>query len=319
MASEKIEEKASYWLSLENEGNNLKNNENFQAWIKNEENKKSFEEQKELYEEIHSLPKDFLDGIKNEVKQKREEKNRRKKLFLIATPLISAACILALIYTSFFMQTKEFSQNYIASNKIREKIVLPDNSIVSLDANTSMEVNFYEDRREVFISEGKAYFSVVSSKKRPFFVKTKNIDIKVLGTKFEVINSNKFQVNVTEGEVGVSNKNAKLLALVTKEQSLSLDKYYSLKSIENKPLDSIARWTKGEFIFKQESLKDVISEFIKYEHIEVEIKDKSLEDLPVSGSFKVSEFDKFIKALPLVHPIKLENQNGKFIINRRNY
>lgn len=315
---EKLQNEISYWLDLEKDGIILKDNELFKTWINKENNKIEFQKEKNLLAHVESLPIDFLDEIKKEVNNNIVKRKKRRKTIYTFVSLASAACILALFYSSFLIDNKELSKNYMASNKIREQILLPDNSIVSLDSDTSMEISFYKDRREAFLSKGKAFFSVSSNKEKPFFVNTKNISIKVLGTEFEVINNDKFQVNVKEGKVRVSNKNDKLIALLTKEQSLTLDSNYNLKSIEKKASSSMARWTKAEFIFKQKNLKDVIAEFKKYKQIKVEIYDKSLESLPISGSFKVSEFDKFMSALPLVHDVNIINKDGKFIIKKRN-
>lgn len=319
MANKIIEEKASYWLSLENEGQNLNDNQNFQSWIEqNEKHKKVFKEQKELLKELYSLPDDFLNKLKSEVKQKREIKNRRKKLFMILTPISSVACLLVVLYFSIFTKETSFSKQYIASNKVLKNIIFPDKSSLFLDVNTKADVRYFDDKREVFLSKGRAFFSVKKDITRPFLIKTDKANIKVLGTKFEVVNaSQKFLVNVTEGKVRVSNQDDKLLALVSKGQSLTLDEYLEVKSLKKKENQEIANWTLGKFNFYQKSLDKVLKEFSKYIDIDVKIEDKNLRRLPISGNFDAYHFNDFLKVLPLVHPIKVIKNQDKIILKQK--
>lgn len=45
--------------------------------------------------------------------------------------------------------------------------------------------DFDKDKREILV-EGEVYLEVAKDPKRPFFVKTKDFDVKVLGTTFNV-------------------------------------------------------------------------------------------------------------------------------------
>jgi transmembrane sensor len=284
--------------------------------MKNNENNKKEHEEEAFFSEINSLPSDFLDEIKREVKNNRQMINKRKKSIFFFASMASAACILCVAYLSFFLDNVTFTHDYVAANKVREKIILPDKSVISLDVNTEMKIKFYEDRREIYLSKGKAFFDVYPNKKRPFFVKTDKTTIKVLGTKFEVVNHEKFELNVKEGKVSVSNKHNNLIALVTKNQNLKLNKYYLIDSLKQKDSTQMALWSEGKFNFKQESLKDILSMFSKHIDTNTEINDKSLENLKISGNFNSKEFDKFIYNLPLIHNVKIEKIGNKFIIRK---
>lgn len=314
---QQLQDEVTHWLSLEREGEDLKANSFFISWLKEDENNKiAFEEEKEFLVELISLPESFSKDFKEDIKVSKEIEHKRKNFLLSVASLGSAACILFVVYFSFFTTNVRFSKNYIASNKILKDITLPDNSIVTLDANTSLKVEFYDNKREVFLSKGKAFFSISSNKEKPFYVRTDNIDVKVLGTQFEVVNNKDFKVNVKEGKVRVSNKNDKLLALLTKEQSLSLDNNFHINSIKNSSSNDMALWSKGEFNFKEVSLKDVIKEFLKYEDIKITIDDDSLGNLLITGKFSSKEFDKLLSSLPLIHPVEVINKQDSIVIIR---
>lgn len=314
---EKIQDEVIYWISLEKKGINLQKNSSFISWVnKSEKNKIAFDEQKCFINEVNNLPDKFLDQLTKEVKEERKRIKRRKK-FIISFISLSAACFILVLYPSFFINNNSYSKNYVSSNKVRDKISLPDKSVVALDVDTTMKIKYYEDKREVFLSKGKAVFDVTSNKNRPFLVKTNDIIIKVLGTKFEVINTKNFELNVKEGEVAVFNKNNKLIALVSKNQSLILDKYFKINSLKEKDLEEMALWSEGKFSFEQEPLKDVISEFLKYENFDIQIENKDLEKLPISGNFTSKEFDKIINVLPLIHPVNIIKTKEKIFIKEK--
>lgn len=315
---ENMQDEVSYWISLEKKGVSLQKNKSFISWInKDEKNKIAFNEEQELFSLVTSLPETFLMELKEDVKENKKKENKRKKFIISFGTIASTACILLIAYFSFFSKDITFTKKYISAIKVREKILLPDNSIVSLDSNTAMTVDFYRDRREVYLSKGKAFFNISPNKKRPFFVKTDNTTIKVLGTKFEVINDKFFELNVKEGKVAIWNKYNKLIAFVKKDQRLVLNKYLSLDYLNKIDSSKIALWSEGKFHFNQETLKNVINIFSKYIDIDVEIKSKSLENLPISGNFTTEEFDKIINVLPLIHPVKIEKNKDKIIIMKK--
>lgn len=317
--TQKLQNEVSYWISLEKEGVDLNKNKLFQSWLKKDlKNEIAFEEEKSFFSSINSLPKDFLEDLKQDVKENRQRINKRKKFMISFGSFLSAACILFVLYFSFNFNSMTYSKEYLSSNKIRQNLVLPDNSKISLDTNTSIKIELYKDRREIYLSQGKGFFDVSSNKNRPFIIKTNHVNVKVIGTKFEIINKDKsFEVNVLEGKVRVSNKKDRLIALVSKNQKLILDRYFNLKSLEKTASKDIALWNQGKFYFKQETLKNVIKKFSKYNDLEVLIEDKSIKNLPITGSFDSKEFEKIINVLPLIHPVKIEKKEGKILIKRK--
>lgn len=324
MVIEEIQTAVNNWVRLENEGKCLEHDPLFLSWIhENPKHLQMFNEQKALLAEIDKLPDGFLEELKADVKENREKINQKKRrnkfLFKACSPLI-AASVLFVIYINFFTQRVVFSNQYFASNKIQKDIQLPDDSKVTLDVNTHMDVQYHATSRNIKLSNGKAVFDVFSNKKRPFTITTNRVNITVLGTKFEVVNhQQQTQVNVKEGVVKVSvpKENDRLLALVNKGESLILDKSNNIISLSKINSDDMALWSEGKFVFYQESIEHIFKEFSKYMDIEYIIENKTIAQLPVSGNFNVNHFDDFLMALPLIHPITVEKRENKIIITHR--
>ena len=66
-------------------------------------------------------------------------------------------------------------------------MTLQDGTVVWLNSETKMRypVQFSGQNREVWL-EGEAYFKVAKNEKQPFVVKTENMDVRVLGTEFNL-------------------------------------------------------------------------------------------------------------------------------------
>lgn len=77
-------------------------------------------------------------------------------------------------------------EHYTAANS-RKTIVLPDSSVIMLNANSHLSINkdFDNEHREVTIT-GEAFFDIKHDQEHPFIVHTSEYRIRVLGTSFNV-------------------------------------------------------------------------------------------------------------------------------------
>lgn len=316
--SETIQKSASYWVSLEREGHILQNNQIFLAWLKQDKrHKMAYEEEKKLISTIEALPKEFLDDLRSEVHKSVQKRETNRKLFKAMRPYIAAG-ILLLVYVAFFMERVTFSHEYPAQAKIQKEILLPDDSIVSLDGGTSMHVTFikaFHSKRLIKLSKGKALFSVKHDAVNPFIIEVQNVQVEVVGTKFELFSDDgAIQVSVLEGKVAVSNRldSTSPIIYIEKEQALLMNAKEGISKIESIDRDSIGLWKIGKYRFDQEPLHKVFDEFAKHLEISVHFENPKKAFLPISGNFDINRFENFLNTLPMIHPLKIERK-GKEI------
>lgn len=155
------------------------------------------------------------------------------------------------------------------------KVTLSDgtNVWVNSDSKLSYPVKFNATNRIVKLS-GEAYFEVSHDSARPFSVEVADGTIRVLGTKFNV-NTYKNQSTTTllEGSVivQVSNKQKKLVpgqkALI---KSDDID-------VSDADIQKDMAWKNGKFVFRKETIDDVMDEVARWYNIEVEYKGKDLD------------------------------------------
>ena len=108
----------------------------------------------------------------------------------IATPL--AAFFTGIVLTAsilLFLMRDNINATYIAStdDNQRSEITLPDGTKVWLNATTQVKyTESFWNKKRILALDGEAYLEVKPNKKKPFIVSAQDVDVKVLGTKFNV-------------------------------------------------------------------------------------------------------------------------------------
>lgn len=202
-------------------------------------------------------------------------------------------------------------------SKIQYK--LPDGSTVWLNAGSKLNYDKINESgvREVYLT-GEGYFDVVRNPKRPFIIHTSKIDIKVLGTQFNVKaypNDKTVETSLIHGsvEVFVKNRpgekyllkpNQKLVLLnetedevKQTESSLPIIAIKRLTYVQNDTLAIETSWTMRRFIFEKESFIEVARKMERWYDVKIEFKKKSLEQEILTGDFTKETLKQALDAL----------------------
>lgn len=160
----------------------------------------------------------------------------------------------------------------------RSELLLVDGTKVWLNAGSRLAfpTKFTKKDREVFL-EGEAYFEVSKNEQQPFVVHAADLDIKVLGTHFNVsafTADKNIETVLIEGSVVL--RNSKSLAWGKNEiflkpyQKATFDKKNNNIEVKDDPnADIFIAWTEGWLQFSQESLKSVFTKLERYYNIEI--------------------------------------------------
>jgi len=137
---------------------------------------------------------------------------------------------------------------------------LEDGSIVYLGENAALHYpeHFEQDNRKVTL-DGNAQFDISGNAARPFYIDTREVQVEVLGTSFQIKNEGNvpFELVVTTGEVKVTAKDNKESCLVKAGEKVQLLPDGLLVSfIDNYDLmkEEYSRYIR----FKDEKLGDVL-------------------------------------------------------------
>lgn len=156
------------------------------------------------------------------------------------------------------------------------KVVLCDGTEVWLNANSNFvyPTAFIGDERIVTL-EGEAYFKVTKDPKRPFIVKTKTVQTRVLGTEFNIRSYTPEDTHVVliNGKVEISNtKGGSYTRLYPGEDAhLQSDGNFILAEVD---LDSYVYWKDGYFYFDDVTLKDIMQNLGRWYNVNIEFRNK---------------------------------------------
>jgi len=176
------------------------------------------------------------------------------------------------------------------------KIVLSDSSVVWLNAGSSLiyPSNFTGKIREVVLF-GEAYFIVKSDKDKPFIVQTSALEIRALGTEFNVSaypEDNVIQTVLKEGSVAIRRINAannEKEIILSPNQLALFDKSTKHSTITLVNTDFYTLWTDGLLSFENRDLNRVIKSLERYYNINIQFENPLIGMVKISGKLDLNQ------------------------------
>lgn len=188
---------------------------------------------------------------------------------------------------AFYLYQKSDLNSYIevvSEKGQRKEFTLPDGSRVWLNADTKIKYkkHFNSPVREVVL-HGEAYFSVVKDTARPFIVKTSKLDIKVLGTVFNVKSypgDKTIETTLVTGLVSIEKntgreKEKEAPVLVKPQQKAIFSLNAEQIKVESVNVDKTTSWKNGKLVFDNESIDAVLLKLQRWYGVKVELIGKN--------------------------------------------
>lgn len=180
------------------------------------------------------------------------------------------------------------------------QVQLPDGSTVWLNAASSITytTNLLTDGKRMVKLQGEAYFQIAKDKKHPFIVKSKNQQIEVLGTNFNVnayADEPIVETTLLEGSVRISSAKTEAIRLKPGEQALHDG--HTIK-VGKANLESTMDWKNGEIVLNGIDLKIALRKIARWYNIEV-VYDPTVPDHIKSGGW-ISRETKLSEVLALI-------------------
>lgn len=255
---------------------------------------------------------DFIDGKKAEPIAK---PRFAKKIFSYSRIAIAASLLIicsATIYLFNKTTYKEDTLTYYNGYGKTAIIVLEDGTKISLNSNSSLKYpkHFGKLKREVSLI-GEGFFEVAKDKKRPFTVKTAQLQTTVLGTKFNVSaykNVKQVTVALVEGSVAVELANKKQQTILKPNQMAWLSD--ASNQIETTSFDAkkINAWQTGTIIFENASFEDIAIKLYNAYGVSI-INKTGNSDWKYSGNFTKTDYLSIIKNICFAKRINYEINN----------
>lgn len=200
----------------------------------------------------------------------------------------------------------------------RAKLVLQDGTEVWLNAKSKLTYpsRFTGDKRNVMI-EGEAFFKVAKDPSRPFIVSTHDVDMKVLGTQFNVYSypgTGYVQTSLLEGSVCVFFRDKESDGILLEpDQQVTVSK--GKMKIEPIRLKAHFLWRDGIYAFENESLINILEKMELYYDVKIIVKDTSLFKDTYTGKFRQRDsLDDVFRVLQQIRKFKVEKETERNIV-----
>jgi transmembrane sensor len=205
-------------------------------------------------------------------------------------------------------------------------ITLPDGSVVTLGADTHMQLAFTDAERRVQLSEGEAYFRVTRNETRPFLIETQRALVRVVGTEFEIKSSpERDRVTVARGIVEVTEPE-RLGNILSGAQTyrLTAGQEVSISSTATAPVSMAqdprpAAWRDGFLVYYDASLEEIVADANRYSETPIIIEDRDLRHLRVTASYPVEQTRRMLSGLERTLPLRVvwrEDGSAHLVANR---
>lgn len=181
----------------------------------------------------------------------------------------------------------------------RFELKLSDGTDVHLNAGTSLKypVRFINgENRQVFLN-GEAFFEVTKDAKHPFVVGSNDMNVKVLGTKFNVTSYKedaKTYTVLVEGSVAASNKLVEDDNVILKPGNRVFFENKHLKT-ETVDVRKYIAWVTGELMFIDDSFGVITNKLERKYNVDIVNKYDELNDIMVTATFKEENIDQVLK------------------------
>ena len=203
----------------------------------------------------------------------------------------------------------------------RSEIMLADGTHIWLNSGSQLSYpsEFKTDFREVYLS-GEAFFEVKPNSNSPFYVITRDIKIRVIGTSFNVcsyVEDNTVQTVLIKGKVSAEKNQlfAKTIDLIPGER-LVYDK--SSKNLTKDFVDVTlySSWVNGFLNFNNTPITDVYKKLERYYNKNIRTED-DLDKISFSGKLDLkNNIEDVLENISFASSVKVEVSNGSFIIKK---
>lgn len=214
---------------------------------------------------------------------------------------------------------------YSTSMGERRVVALSDDSRITLDSDSEVQVRYTKERRALVLSRGQARFDVAHDTSRPFSVAARGRQVIAVGTSFNIDTLGPdLRVTLLEGRVVVAPEHAQVDVASLRDRPISANavtaggaplvelaageqltmRTGAAPSVAEVSAAHVSAWESGHLVFDGESLGSVIERMSHYSSQRLLIADPRVADLRITGFFNAGDTAGFISTITEYLPIR---------------
>jgi len=266
---------------------------------------------------LHASQRDDIEGrisLDSFMEERGHGRRRARLVGLMRYAAVAIACVLCTWWIAMRVAESNapqpMAQELTVPTGHRAHITLPDGTGVWVNAGSTLRYpSVFGGERRVSVL-GEAFFEVTESD-RPFIVSLGAVDVKALGTKFNVFNykGENPSVTLTEGSVKVYRPgNEKGGTVMQTGQTLTATATgFELRTTAS----STASWRNGIYAFEREKLGEILRKVELYYDVRITVADPSILYGEYTGKFRQSDgVMEVLRILRKIRPFKIERRSG---------
>lgn len=205
--------------------------------------------------------------------------------------------------------------DYWTATGERQVVLLPDHSTVTLNTRSAIDADFDGTARRIHLLKGEAFFQVVPDEQKAFVVESRQITTRAVGTAFLVREGpDGIGVTVTEGVVELAPSEPGWTPL-----QLTVGQQVAVGSKGPGPVRNIdpshaTAWLRGRLVVDDVRLADVIEELRRYHPGTIQVWNRAVNDIRVSGSYNLADPTAVLTTLAQTLPIRMARFTDRVVI-----
>ena len=217
-------------------------------------------------------------------------------------------------------EEKETLNQIVVPYGKRSTLILSDGTEVTINSGSRViyPVAFNKKKREIYI-EGEAYLSVSHNPDWPFYVETDHLEVRVLGTEFNIKsyqNEPQTSVVLVQGSVQAFAETGKVL--MKESELLSVSNQTGETKIEKVNVIEHISWKDGWLNCNNESIGSIATKLSRYYNVDIQTKGEEVNKMEITGKLDLkTDVAKVLEVMSFIAPVKYEITDGKIILSAK--
>lgn len=234
-----------------------------------------------------------------------------------------AACLLLAVVVGGFTWRELRNPVYQTRAGEQRTVILKDGTRMTLNTDTRLAVDYSKAERRILLSHGEVIFDDVANPRRPFIVQAGDKEVRALGTVFDVHSNPRFfavtlvsgLVEVAPTDRGRGQMQPGKATLLSPGERLTLHPD-GHQTLDHPSIEEITAWERGEAMFDNATLADVIAELNRYGNTHIGLGDPALAQLRISGVFTTQDPVEAARAIAKLHHLNVVRTGESVVIAR---
>lgn len=203
----------------------------------------------------------------------------------------------------------------------RASVTLPDGTTVSLNSESRLSYfpKAYNKKERKLSFNGEGYFQVCKNQEVPFIIDAKGLQVKVLGTIFNLLvreDQKTAELVLEEGSVWFGATRSNQNVILRPEQKAILDQATGdILVIAEPDIQKISAWRQGDMVFRNTELSEVIRTIEENYHVTIQMNGKNCPTDNFTGTLPLTDINEVLEVIEKSYHLKAQIRGTEIILS----